>query len=70
MCEHGALRLSLTSPPLSSEEATSVGAFEICVDGVWTSMCSDGLSNLEASVACMQLGFSELGQYYLFRTLV
>lgn len=37
------------------------GIVELCVDGAWTAVCSEGWSTLETSVVCMQLGHSQYG---------
>lgn len=38
------------------------GRVEVCVDGVWGTVCSDLWGTEESSVACRQLGFSQTGK--------
>ena len=38
------------------------GMVEICVDGSWRSVCDESWTELDASVTCMQLGFSPGGE--------
>ncbi|XP_011409399.1 PREDICTED: neurotrypsin-like, partial [Amphimedon queenslandica] len=52
-CEEGAVRI--TDGLIENE-----GRLEVCVDGVWGSVCDDGWDKTDAHVACQQLGFSEL----------
>ena len=64
VCVHGALRLTPVPSLFPSDAAsTSTGTLQVCVEGVWTSLCSEGLSNLEAAVACAQLGYSRFGEF-------
>ena len=46
------------------------GKVEMCVNGEWGTVCEgETWSNLAASVACHQLGFSRLGIQILIRNL-
>ena len=49
-CTHGALRL--VGGQLSNE-----GRVEICINGVWGTVCHSGWSSSDARVVCRQLGF-------------
>lgn len=57
VCKHGDVRLD----PSSQTYDGLSGVVELCVDGAWSAICSEDWSTLEASVACMQLGYSEYG---------
>ena len=40
----------------------SEGRVELCVEGVWGTVCDIGWGNPEAQVVCRQLGFSDAGK--------
>ncbi len=52
VCDNGAIRLVLGSDQYS-------GQVEVCVDRSWGTICSMGWENVDAGVACRQLGYSE-----------
>ena len=50
-CTHGALRLV-------GGRSSNEGRVEICINGVWGTMCDNYWDNNDAAVVCRQLGFS------------
>ena len=44
---------------LVSETSSDKGRLEVCKLGIWGTVCSDGFSNIEATVACQWLGFGK-----------
>lgn len=55
MCNQGDLRLV--------DGATSTeGRVELCNDNQWGTVCDDQWANVDAGVACGQLGFATAGQ--------
>ena len=43
------------------------GRVEVCVNGVWGSVCGYGWSTIDASVVCNQLGYSIYGKLVSYR---
>lgn len=51
---HGSIRVAGGS-------SNSRGRVEICLNNVWGTVCHDGWSQVDANVACRQLGYSNAG---------
>ena len=55
-CTHGSTQLVHGS-------TAREGTVEICVDGIWGSICDNGWDSRDAQVVCHQLGFVIFGMY-------
>ena len=53
-CTHGTLRLV-------GGQSANEGRVEICINGVWGTVCHDGWDNNDARVVCRQLGLPYAG---------
>ena len=53
-CKHGSVQLVGTG-------AVSFGRVEVCINGVWSTICDHHWTVTEASVICSQLGFYKQG---------
>uniref|UniRef100_A0A1X7UMK1 SRCR domain-containing protein n=1 Tax=Amphimedon queenslandica TaxID=400682 RepID=A0A1X7UMK1_AMPQE len=53
-CLHGDIKLS-------GSGYSSIGRINLCVNGVWGTICNTGFDDADASVVCAQLGFSRHG---------
>ena len=51
---HGAVRLR-------GRSSQYYGRVEICVNGVWGTVCDDSWDSTDAGVVCKQLGYSRFG---------
>ena len=55
-CVHGSLRLA------GIATSQYEGRVEICLGGVWGTVCDDKWDDVDASVVCRQQGFSPVGK--------
>lgn len=55
-CTHGVARLRGSS-------FSNQGRVEICVNGVWGTVCDDSWAQVDANIVCRQLGYSNSGTY-------
>lgn len=60
VCADGELRLQGGATPRE-------GRLEICMSGVWGSICDNLWDDFDATVACRQLGFSDQGNYIIMK---
>lgn len=58
-CSAGLIRL--TDGPDSYQ-----GRLEVCLNGVWGTVCRDSFDGSDAMVACKQLGFSQTSEFNSF----
>ena len=54
-CPEGAVRLA-------GGDISQEGRLEVCLDGVWGSVCGDGWDQTDAHTLCQQLDLGEGGQ--------
>ena len=40
------------------------GRVEVCIDNVWGTVCDDRFGPIDGTIACKQLGYSDLGKLY------
>ena len=76
MCSHGEVRLVVGEDVDSfykgitdyndayyDKDGLTSGRVEVCVSGRYGSVCSPPWTEMDASVVCKQLGFSQYGTY-------
>ena len=52
-----------TDVRLVDGQRSGVGRVEICLNGVWGSVCDNGWDDIGAKVVCQQLGYNG-GEFY------
>ena len=58
VCRDGAIRLAGGQP-----DGNNTGRVEVCLREVWGTVCDDNWSQIDANVACRQLGFSRFSEF-------
>ena len=53
-CTEGSIRLS-------GGDIEQEGIPEVCVNGVWGSICDSGWSSIDGQVICRELGYGDIG---------
>ena len=59
-CAHGDIRLVTAFSRFNFRQSTE-GRVEICINGVWGTICDNGWDIYDANVVCSQLGFFSRG---------
>ena len=57
-CDYGQLQLV-------GGNSAKEGRVEICIGGLWGTICDDQYDRVDAAVICRQLGFKDIGTYYV-----
>ena len=57
LCQDGEIRLRNGNTSLE-------GRVEICMNKTWGTVCDDDWDNVDAGIACLQLGFSSVGMLH------
>ena len=58
VCQPGTIQLVAT-------QSEGTGLVQVCLDGSWTYVCGNGWSNVDAGIACRQLGYSFYCKFHM-----
>lgn len=61
-CQNGYVKLVDPEDRYFIKDALSRGSVEICVNETFQTICEDDWDNTDASVLCLELGFSAYGE--------
>ena len=62
-CTNGDIRLA-------DGDTKFEGRVELCINGVWGTICDNFWSDLDAAVVCRQLGFGPTGQHFIYISIL
>ena len=66
-CSNGAIRITNGTIELISKSYYIAGGLQVCVDKKWATVCQHNWGQLDAVVACRQLGLSYLSEWQVLK---
>ena len=60
-CSDGGIRMTNGTVTMERETYYMAGGLQICVNNRWATVCQGGWQNVDATVACRQLGLDYAG---------